>query len=254
MIRESTTDSPPPVQSIQNQAATLSPSLRQALTPGKPKGARELKFLLTLEEAQLFEDRLKESLAPDPHSIGGGYQVRSLYFDTPQLDVFHRCGNHAFRKYRIRQYGSMNTLFLERKSKRAQRILKHRMEIHKSNLSEELMGSGWFSTEVSLQNLAPVCIISYERRAYIGENGDIRVTLDRDLCGQAAKGFDMDLGPQGKPVHGGKCVLEFKFLDEIPGQLRALMRDFKLRPGGHSKYRGCMSVLGIAVHPGSKTA
>ena len=253
MIRENTTDSPLKVHTGQ-VSATLSPSLRQALAPGKPKGARELKFLLSLEEARLFEERLKETMAPDPHSVGGGYQVKSLYLDTPLLDVFHRCGKHAFRKYRVRQYGSLDTLFLERKSKKAQRILKYRIEIQKNSLVESLTGPEWFAEEVRLQNLSPVCIIGYQRSAFIGENGDIRVTLDRDLCGHAVMGFNMELEPQAKPVHEGKCVLEFKFLDEIPGKLRALMREFKLRPGAHSKYRGCMSVLGVSVQSGSKTA
>ncbi len=254
MIRENNANTPIQVQPSQDLSANLSPSLRQASAPGNPKGARELKFLLTTEDAHRFEERIKDTLAPDPYSLDGGYQVKSLYFDTPLLDVFHRCGKHAFRKYRIRQYGSLNSLFLERKSKRAQRILKHRIEIQKNNLAATLIGQEWFSAEVRLQNLNPVCIIGYERGAFIGENGAIRVTLDRNLVGHAVTDFNMEIGPQAKTVHEGKCVLEFKFLNEVPVQLRALMREFKLRPGGHSKYRGCMNVLGVVVQSGSKTA
>ena len=71
-------------------AILVSPGLYrdEAETP-----AFEVKFLLTKAEAQEVERRLRGRLAPDPHAdpaLGGAYRVTSVYFDTPNFDVYRR--------------------------------------------------------------------------------------------------------------------------------------------------------------------
>lgn len=246
MIREIAMESQSQNPNSGDKPSSLSPSLRAAMAPGKPKGARELKFLVDEKTAVALESRIAESLIPDPHSVNGGYAVRSLYLDTPTLDVFHRRGAHAIHKLRIRQYGSLPSLFLERKSKRAGRVLKQRIEIPGEQLGESLAGREWFAEEIRKQNLGSVCLVGYERSAWIACDSDMRVTVDRSLRGRIATAFNLDLGAEPLPVHPGKCVVEFKFLENIPTLFKVWMSDFGLQPGGHSKYRGSMRALGLA--------
>ncbi len=246
MIRETMKESKDPIPTSGDKPSSLSPSLRAAMDPGKPKGARELKFLVDEATAKALESRLADSMISDPHSMDEGYAVRSLYFDTPTMDVYHRRGAHAIHKLRIRQYGSLQSLFLERKSKRAGRVLKQRMEIPGNQIVPTLAGSEWFAEEIRKHSLAAVCLVGYDRKAWFAGDSDMRVTIDQNLRGRIATTVDLDLGEAPLPVHSGKCVVEFKFLDHLPSLFKLWMSDFCLQPGGNSKYRGTMRALGLA--------
>ena len=45
----------------------------------------EIKYLISLGEAELLATRLRLTLSQDPYAVknGGTYFIRSLYFDTP---------------------------------------------------------------------------------------------------------------------------------------------------------------------------
>lgn len=246
MIQENALDIQDQNPGAADASSSLSPSLRAAMAPGKQRGARELKFLVDEATASALESRLADSMVSDPHSVDGSYAVRSLYFDTPTLDVYHRRGIHAIHKLRIRQYGSLQSLFLERKSKRAGRVLKQRIEIPGEKLAETLGGGEWFAEEIRKRNLGSVCLVGYDRRAWFAGDSDMRVTIDHNLRGKIAKRDDMNLDADAILVHPGKCVVEFKFLENLPSLFKLWMADFRLQPGGHSKYRGSMRTLDLA--------
>src|SRR5262245_22329638 len=105
-------------------APSTSPSLR--VVPGQPR-AYELKFLVGVREARAVEALLAPRLAIDPHadpSLGNAYRTTTLYCDTPAFEVLRRIGSHKRRKYRLRRYGHGSVLFLERKSKKGERVSK----------------------------------------------------------------------------------------------------------------------------------
>src|SRR6187401_1760670 len=82
--------------------------------------AYEMKFLLSEPRGEEVLGWARQRLCPDPHakeSSHGAYQVNSLYFDTPNLEVYHRVGSYGRCKYRVRRYGGEKTIFLERKLK-----------------------------------------------------------------------------------------------------------------------------------------
>ena len=71
------------------------PGLKFDMTsPGLAKSSQgpafELKFKLTLAEAEFVEAWARAHLLPDCHGADGFYQVTSVYCDTPRFDVFHR--------------------------------------------------------------------------------------------------------------------------------------------------------------------
>ena len=64
--------------------------------------------------------RLGAVMKPDPHAAGGSYQVRSLYFDTPEDTALREKidGVDPREKFRLRYYnGDPSFLVLEKKSK-----------------------------------------------------------------------------------------------------------------------------------------
>src|SRR5437660_111 len=97
--------------------------------------AFELKFQLTTVEAQVIEAWARQNLLPDPHGQHGSYRITSIYCDTPGLDVFHRSPGFKRRKYRLRRYGDSPYVFLERKSRRGDRVKKKRAAIPEEELA-----------------------------------------------------------------------------------------------------------------------
>ena len=74
----------------------------------------ELKYLITLMEAERFKDALRAFLIPDEHGGNSGrYGLASLYFDSPNLRCYREKmdGLKFRRKLRIRRYetGEMMT-------------------------------------------------------------------------------------------------------------------------------------------------
>jgi hypothetical protein len=49
----------------------------------------ELKYILTLQQAESFKNALEVYLMPDDHGNGeGGYPLASLYYDSPDLRCY----------------------------------------------------------------------------------------------------------------------------------------------------------------------
>src|SRR6516164_4946790 len=140
--------------------------------------AFELKFLLDEARAQEVESWARVRLALDPHgdpALGGAYLTTSLYFDTPELDVYHRSRGYKRRKFRVRRYGAAPWAFLERKSKWGDRVEKRRAAVPGEELallanpmSVVTWPGHWFHRRLVARRLGPACRVSYHRTAYVG--------------------------------------------------------------------------------------
>ena len=67
----------------------------------------EIKYIISLREAELLKYRLRALLRPDPHvRADGSYFIRSLYFDDTDYRAYHEkiAGVKERTKYRIRFY------------------------------------------------------------------------------------------------------------------------------------------------------
>src|SRR5690606_13253820 len=67
----------------------------------------ELKYLVTLKQAQLFKQALRAFLLPDEHGVNNGrYTLSSLYYDSPDFRCYWEKvdGIRFRRKLRIRRY------------------------------------------------------------------------------------------------------------------------------------------------------
>jgi len=221
--------------------------------------ARELKFLVPLATAPKMLQWARGRLAPDPHAageFGDEYHTTSLYFDTRELDVYHRRGSFRRSKYRIRHYGGTAELFLERKLRTSSVVTKRRTIIAPDELTrltaelpDPAWEGGWFLRRLSVRRLAPTCQVSYTRVARVGANdaGPIRLTCDHDIRAIDVDGVAFS-ATEGKPALEGQVVVELKFRDRVPAIFRHFIEEFALEPAAASKYRFSLEALGKVGH------
>jgi hypothetical protein len=180
------------------------------------------------------------------------YRTRTLYFDTHEFDLFFHRGSQARAKFRIRAYNDGPTVFLERKLKVGNRVWKQRAAVTASDLSRisgepEDWPSRWFSRRLLLRGLGPVCQVSYNRIACVGESscGPLRVTIDQGL--RAGPIYTMDFTDNaGIEVVPGNAILELKYASELPPVFEDVIETFNLHPHSISKYRLAVRRLGLA--------
>lgn len=233
-------------------------TLGEATAPEAAVPAFELKFLVGEGLATEVERWASAHFQLDPHgdpSLGGAYQTTSLYFDTPEHDVFHRSPSFKRKKFRIRRYGCAPIAFLERKSKRGDRVAKKRTSLPGEEVAQlacpmSLMtwSGHWFHRRLLARRLAPACRISYRRRAFVGScpESPLRLTLDRRLIGVLTSDWNLDSLEAGLPLLQGEVILELKFHHALPGPFKELIRDFNLSPRSVSKYRLCREAWNAA--------
>jgi len=241
------------VTSLDLTKAIESPSL---VVPGVGPSF-EMKFLLAEDEAAEVERWASQRLDLDPHgdpALGGAYRTTSLYFDTANLDVYHRTPWYRRHKFRLRRYGLALGTFAERKSKWGDRVAKKRAllaEPELTLLAQEALDptwpGHWFHRRLVARGLGPACRIAYERVAFIGASveGPLRLTLDRQVRGRPTSEWGVGPFEGGLPLLFGKVILELKFRSALPSAFKELVADLRLVPTGVSKYRLCREAWGV---------
>lgn len=224
----------------------------------------ELKYLITLQQAELFKKALRAYMIPDEYGNDNGrYALTSLYYDSPDLLCYweKEYGLRFRRKLRLRRYETGETLteatpiFVEIKQ-RVDRVTQKRRAIlpyiealylcndrqvpdhapEDQAVIEEIYVFLW------QYNLHPVSIVRYDRQAFIGSAYDLglRVTFDTALTFQAHP-LHLHEAPQGLPMlPANQVVMEIKVNERIPSWLTELIADQNLRLERISKY--CRSI------------
>lgn len=245
----------------------LSPSIQRVA--GESTGAFEVKFLIpeaVARQVQHWADgQMMRDAYADP-ALGGAYQTTTLYLDTPQMCVFHRVNGHRKTKYRLRRYGTGGRVYLERKTRQSERVSKRRCDVPIEELSQLTGGAAhgapacspadgqpawagaWFRERVAAHLLRPACRVTYDRCAFIkgGEDGPLRLTLDRHIRGHATDAWDLTPVDQGHAILPGEVICEFKFRLAMPNLFKDLIHLLKLEAGSVSKYRRMMVATGLA--------
>lgn len=225
----------------------------------------EDKYCCSEIELLALQNRIGAVLRPDANESGpDGYSIISLYFD----DLADSCyqdtldGHEVRDKYRIRIYNnSLNEIRLEVKQKKDSRICKKSKSISREQMYM-LMGGQCIEDEASADDpatlfniairtrgLRPKIIVSYERKAYIYEPGNTRITFDRnvrasnriELFGQEDIVYDL--------LREQDAVLEVKYDEFIPGFLLQLLELGNMQQSAFSKYQLCREIYeGAAVY------
>jgi len=234
-----------PVNGMLSPGLASSPELGQAF---------ELKFHLSPTTAEFIESWARQHLLPDMHGNDGAYSITSVYCDTPAFDVFHRNPGFRRNKFRLRRYGDSTSIFLERKRKKGECVLKTRVEIPDEQLPVLDIESpppdwtgAWFIQRLRKRGLRPTVRVAYRRTAFMAMVGTspVRLTLDRDVVGVATRDWDVLPVPNGQPLLPGNVLLELKFHVHMPVLFQELLPHLPSRPGRSSKYRLCVESCGL---------
>lgn len=234
----------------------------------------ELKYLMTLQQAERFKTALRAFLIPDEHGKGNGhYALASLYYDSPDFRCYREKGDgiRFRRKLRIRRYETGETLtdeafvFVEIKQRidrvtqkrrimlpywQALRLCNDRQipdrEACDKTLIDEIFVFLW------QYNLRPVSIVRYDRQAFIGTeyNIGLRVTFDTDLSFQTHQ-LHLHEQPSGLlMLPSNQVVMEVKVNERIPHWLTELIAAHNLQMVRVSKY--CRSIEAAQHLPGNR--
>jgi SPX domain protein involved in polyphosphate accumulation len=222
----------------------------------------ELKYLITLKQAELFKTALRAYLIADERG-NGHYALTSLYYDSPD----YRCywekvdGIRFRRKLRIRRYEKDEALLpetpvfvevkqrLDRVTQKRRAILPYAEALRLCNQREipehapddratieEIYAFTW------QYNLRPVSIVRYLRQAFIGADYDLglRVTFDTNLTAQT-NSLLLEEPPDGVlMLPANFTVMEIKVNERIPYWLTELVAAHNFQMVRVSKY--CKSI------------
>ncbi len=222
----------------------------------RPRAA-ELKFLLSVEQADAVRRWARHHLAADPHGAGDHgdqYSTTTLYTDTAGYDVAARRGSYARSKYRVRRYGASDLVFLERKLRTSSMLSKRRaliplVELARLSAADAATAGwpgAWFALRLAARHLQPVCQVRYDRMARVTPTaaGLARLTIDTNVRGQRAD--DWRFLPPDDIAVLDRPILELKFLVGLPAVFKQLIETFDLEPARISKYRLAAAALGLA--------
>ena len=212
------------------------------------------------------EERLKNFIKPyvniDPYSEKSDnfrYLVKSIYFDTPQLDFYYEKidGLKIRKKLRIRSYNNVRNKsdgFLEIKRRYDNCVVKERAKLPISKIQDLLDDP--FQTvdddqQVPIQRflynyqhlrLRPALLVNYDRDAFMDkENNRSRLTIDYNVRVKVNPFID-DIFSDSLlyPITDQYCILELKFNGFMPKWMRRLVQKIKVRPQSISKY--CLGI------------
>ena len=215
----------------------------------------ELKHQITSAEDRIVSERLGRLFPRDSHAGPDGvYRVNSLYFDTPEDKALLQktAGTDRREKFRLRYYGeSPGFLRLEKKIKKGGLCSKRSARLTYKQAEKILTGNIDFLLEskdallielyskIQGELLRPRTIVSYDREAYIFGPGNVRVTLDRNLCTYTSCKSFLCL-PAGHLETGqGTTILEVKYDAFLPDIVRMAVQVPDRKTGAYSKYAAC---------------
>lgn len=215
------------------------------------KYRHELKFLVSDRELEILRYRLKALMEQDRHQKGDSYRIRSLYFDDFWDSYLqeNEDGVDQRKKYRIRIYdGKDTTIKLEKKSKVRTMTAKEGTILTKeeallymkgqapaikdddSSLKKEVFA------QIKANGLRPVCIVEYERTAFVERIGNVRVTFDRNISGSNKAECFFEYAPMTPVLPAGQHILEVKYDELLPDYIAQVLEIGTLQRTSFSKY------------------
>ncbi len=218
---------------------------------------KEEKFFVDPVRRAGLERAARAFMTPDPHSAGGAYRVRSLYFDAfDNRDFYAKLGGEEKKKkLRLRGYGAGAALKLECKEKTGEAQRKTSLLVREQE-ARALMAAeyGWllerpepeaarFYLLLSLGAYRPAAMVEYDRAAYTYPEFDTRVTLDGNIRYSESNLDFFDPNIQYDYVPFGGCVLEVKYNERLVGFLRRMLAGRGLIRVSYSKYQWSRALL-----------
>ena len=215
------------------------------------KFRHEYKHQINLADIYGLRTRLSAVVKHDSNcDADGTYFVKSLYFDNYMDKALREKidGVNKREKFRIRYYGADTSFIrLEKKSKinglcnkisckitaeECQKIIDGDIEFMKD--SEYTLMRELYS-KMKYQLIRPKCIVAYTRECFVYPPGNVRVTIDMNICGSnnVKEFLNPDL-PFLQTYH--EAILEVKWDEYLPQIIRDLVQVKSRRSAAFSKY------------------
>lgn len=221
----------------------------------------ELKYVISYNDYVLFKSRLSVFTETDKNSGGDGYFIRSLYFDDIHNSAYNEkeAGINRRRKFRIRTYNySPDVIKFEIKDKFDSFISKQAAAVSKGQFYKILDGDLDFLIEsdnavlreiyISFRTklLKPSVIVDYDREAFICEEGNVRITFDKNLSAGIGSFdiFDEDI-LSISAFEPGYMILEIKYDDYLPEKIKRLLSGLNRWQTAQSKFVMCKNASSI---------
>ena len=220
------------------------------------KYRHELKYVISGGQLAMLQNRMGHLMPIDRHAKQtGGYNIRSLYFDDYWDNGLreNENGTDPREKFRIRIYNhSSDRITLE--CKRKERGKTHKtscpltLEQTKllmqgkpvANIGEQPPLLRKMTLQMLTRGLRPVVIVEYDRVPYVYKNGNVRVTLDKNIASSTAvMDFLEDQIPKRPVMPLGHQLLEVKYDEYLPDHLYRSLQLSNLRQCAFSKYAIC---------------
>ncbi|MBR5614629.1 MAG: polyphosphate polymerase domain-containing protein [Clostridia bacterium] len=215
------------------------------------KFRHEYKHQINLSDVYRLRTRLSAVAKHDTHADEDGtYFIRSLYFDNYMDKALREKidGVNKREKFRIRYYGTDTSFIrLEKKSKinglcnkiscritaeECQKIIDGDIEFLISG-KHELMRELY--VKMKYQLLRPKCIVAYTRECFVYPPGNVRVTLDMNICGSNNVGEFLNPDLPFLQTYRDS-ILEVKWDEYLPQIIRDCVQVKSRRSVAFSKY------------------
>ncbi|XMB71936.1 polyphosphate polymerase domain-containing protein [Mycoplasmatota bacterium WC30] len=207
----------------------------------------ELKFMLNIEDYRSLRRQLALIMESDKFATyDKGYFISSLYFDDMyDSGAYDKADGVEFhKKYRIRTYEN-GTKRLEYKIKNGNTTNKELLvitnELEKAliardfNVLSQNMDEGLIKNivlKMKLDDLKPRLYVDYFREAYIFNNGNIRITFDKDIMTYNWYNKNMKY----KVLEPRQVILEVKYRKHLPDFIRKVVFSKNYQAIPYSKY------------------
>lgn len=226
------------------------------------KYRHEFKYEIDAQHVIILKKRLSEIMKKDSH-VGEkeSYRIRSLYFDDYDNRGYYdnENGYDLREKFRIRIYNaSADVIRLELKKKESGKNIKHSCPISREQVEALMRGEilnledemppllKKFSIYQQTRCLSPKIIVEYDRVPFVCKDGNVRVTLDLDICSSdRIEDFLKKDISRRLIMPKGKHLLEVKYDEFIPDYINQTVRSEHLRHTAYSKYYLCRKFGGI---------
>jgi hypothetical protein len=226
----------------------------------------ELKYIVPVALRDELLESIRREMRPDSSGDDGIYNVTSLYYDTSDLAAVRSKldGIKYRRKVRVRVYGTIPTepttrVMVEIKQRINRTCQKRRLSLPLSDAYALCAGElplerAWedprdaaVASEVTFlsraMNLFPMCVVGYQRRAFVGGRYEprLRVTFDQGLWCRPASDLLSGDGTHYRMLPPDWMVLEVKTDHAIPLWVSRMLARHDVSLRRFSKY--CTAAL-----------